>query len=228
MLHAFRALCSSRRIHRRISAADDDDILTDIKISILRLEVRKEFKRIDRFAFFQFQDTRPGSADCKDDCCISCIFQHIQICDLCVQTDIHAHFLKERRIFVDGAVGDTESGDHVTYYSSESICLLEQRRLHTCTAEEICRSHSRRPAADHSRFSALCHGRSCEAVCQGIISVFCRDQFHAADVDGLFIEVTGTFIHTRMRTDRSCNERKRVLLRDDFHRFFIFTCFYKL
>ena len=45
--------------------------------------------------------------------------------------------------------------------------------------------------------------------CQGIISVFCRDQFHAADVDGLFIEVTGTFIHTRMRTDRSCNERKR-------------------
>ena len=130
MFHAFRALGRSRRIHGRISAADDHNVLSDIKIPVFCLEVRKELKCIDRLAFFQSEHPRFIGSHSKDNRRVSCIFQHIQIRDLAVQTDVDANLFKKRRVFVNGTSGDTELRDHVAHHASKGIRFLKQCSLH--------------------------------------------------------------------------------------------------
>ena len=198
MLHAFCPLCSPRCIHRRISAADDHNVLSDIKIAVLGLEVSQELKRIHCIALLQPQHTGLRRACCHDDGCIICIFQHIDLADLRVQADVDAHLLKERSVLIDRTAWNTKFRDHMAHHAAQGVVLLEQCDLHACPSQEIRRSHSRRAASDHGCLSCSGDSRSLQLLHERIITVFCRDQLHAADIDRFLIEVTGTFSHTCM------------------------------
>ena len=198
MLHAFCPLCSPRCIHRRISAADDHNVLSDIKIAVLGLEVSQELKRIHRFALLQPQHAGFRRACRHDDGCIIRVFQHANLADLRIQADIDAHLLKERSVLIDRAARNAELRDYMAHHPAQGIVLFEQRDFHSCPSQEIRRRHPRRPASDHSCLSCPCDSRSLQLLHERIIAVFCRDQLHAADIDRFLIEVTGTFSHTCM------------------------------
>ena len=228
VLHALRAFRRSGCIHGGISAADDDNIFPDIKVPVFRLEIRQEFQGVDRLAFLQPQHARLRRAHCQDNRRIAGIFQHIKIGDLRIQINLDAGLLKKRRILINGLRRDPEFRDHVADHAAQPVCLLEQGGLHPRSAEEICRRHSGRTAADHRSLPASCHRGRRKLLHERVISVLRRDQLHPADIDGFLIEIAGTFAHTRMGADRSRNERERILLCDDLHGLFVFPVFYKL
>ena len=228
MLHAFRAFRRPGCIHGSISAADDDNIFPDIKVAVFRLEIRQEFQGVDRFAFLQSQHARLRCADRQDNRRIAGIFQHLKIGDLRIQINLDAGLLKKRRILINGLRRDPEFRDHVADHTAQTVCLLKQGGLHPRPAEEICRRHSGRTAADHRSLPASCYRGCRKLLHERVVSVLRRDQLHPADIDGFLIEIAGAFAHTRMGAYCSRNERERILLCNDLHGLFIFSVLYKL
>ena len=82
VLHAFRPFYGSGCVHRCISSADDDYVLSDIKISVLRLEVRQELQSVHRLSLLQLQHARLRRACRHDNGCVVRIFQHADVADL--------------------------------------------------------------------------------------------------------------------------------------------------
>ena len=116
----------------------------------------------------------------------------------------------------------------MTNDSTECIVLFKNCNIHACSSKEICCSHTCRTTTDNCCFSFFCHCWCTLFLQPRFISIFSCKQFHIADMYRVFIEVTCTFTHAIMCTNRTCNKWKWVLLCNNFHCLFIFSFTYKL
>ena len=206
------ALGDPRRVHGGIARADDDNAAGKTGLD-LRLHLLHPFDHTGHVAL-NVKLTRLPCAGGHEDVGIALGLELLHRGSRRAASDLHAVFLHQGDVLVDGLVGDAEGGDHVARHAAELCLALEDRGLHARAAKEVSRGDAGGSAADNG---SLFPGQSLwlfDGGHQRGIAVLCGDELGVADVDGLLIEVAGTLVLTAVGADGAGDEGQGVLLGD--------------
>ena len=199
MLYAFCALCCSCSIHGCVTAADNYHILSDIQTAIICLEITKEFQCVYSLTLLKLQGTWLAGSDRKNHCIIALCFQLCYRCNFCIGADLYSHLFNKGNIFVNGIISNTEARDHVADHTACFFLFFKNSYSCALSCKEISCSNTGRTAAYNSNLLTVWFS-GFDLTDQLLIALLCCNQLSSADIYRFLIEITGTFIHTVMRT----------------------------
>ena len=214
MLHALCAFCGSGCIHGCVASADNYHMFSKLYISVLCLELFQEFSGVHRLSFFQLQYTGHAGSGCEKYSIKALVFQLFCGAYFFSQFHFYTHFSDDGSVFFYGFFCDPEIRDHMCHNSAKSVFFFKNSDIRTASCKEVSCCHTGGTAADDCRFPAVCLFGNSQFFHNCIVCFLGCLQLHISDMYRLLIEVSGTFAHTVVGTDGSCDKRKRILVED--------------
>ena len=221
MFHAVAALRRPCGIHRRISAADHDYVLSKVYFSLFCVEVFQECQRVHSLSAFQLQLAPLVSAHCQNHPVIF-LLQFRNRRSLRIGQDLYSQLTKQGYVLVNHAVVDPEIRDDGADHAAQLIALFIDRHIRACLCQVICRRHTGGAAA-YDR--CLLAAASCRryASDHGVKCFLRAFQLGIPDLNRRLIEVPVAVALAAVSTDGSCDERQRVLVQDHLQCLFVFS-----
>ena len=207
-------------VHRRIAAAQDDNVLSGADRSRIRPELFQERQRVQAFAALQRIPAMFPGADGNDHISESFRFQFFDGPDFPAAHNLRTQGPADRNILFDRVRADPEAGNHMGDHAAGFVPAFKHGDRYTGPAQECCRRKSRGTRSDHRDLFAAFLFSCAQGRQNSLISAARRFQLGLPDMQGFLIIVAHALVPAVMGADGPGNKRKRIPFQDDAQRLF--------